>query len=205
MEETRYETDDGDKRIPVTVDDRERHSGVPKALAATGAFEVHTARLAAGDYLVDNRFLFERKALPDFAASLISGRLFDQALRLTKQSKFHSVLVLEGGFSELRSSGLRREAVLARTLAQGGLPRRGYRPKGKAALQHYILQGLPGVGPVRAQQLLARFGTVAAVLTAEEHALTAVAGIGRDTARKIRWAVGETLAAYVTTSGRRYS
>lgn len=37
-----------------------------------------------------------------------------------------------------------------RTLVNGGLPRHGYRPKGKAALQSYVLQGLPGIGPLRA-------------------------------------------------------
>jgi len=238
MEGIWHETDYGERQIPVTVDDRERHGGVPDALARMEAFDIHIERLPVGDYRVDGRFLFERKTLSDFVSSLISGRLFDQALRLAKQSEHQPVLILEGCGSELRNSGLRREAVQgamimiavfiglpvlrtrdpaetagallytaqqARTLARGGLPRRGYRPKGKAALQRYILQGLPGIGPARAQQLLARFGTVEAALTAGEDALASVPGIGPDTARKIRWAIGETPAAYVAADDRRFS
>lgn len=218
-----------DGKITVIADDRERNSGVPEALARMEAFDVRIERLPAGDYQIDNRFLFERKTLPDFAASLISGRLFDQALRLARQTEFHPALVLEGDFSELRDNRIRREAVQgalvmvsvfiglpvlrtrnpeetartflytaqqARTMAHGGLPRRGYRPKGKAALQRYILQGLPGIGAKRAADLLAHFSTVEAVFTADEEALAAVPGIGLDTARNIRQAVREEAASY---------
>ncbi|MEX2524130.1 MAG: helix-hairpin-helix domain-containing protein, partial [Gammaproteobacteria bacterium] len=76
------------------------------------------------------------------------------------------------------------------------LRRRGYRPKGKAALQRYILQGLPGIGAKRAADLLAHFSTVEEVFTADEEALSAVPGIDLDTARKIRQAVGEKAAGY---------
>lgn len=83
-----------------------------------------------------------------------------------------------------------------RTLAHGALPRRGWRPKGKAALQRYLLQGLPGIGPARAARLLAHFGNVGKVFTASECELTSVAGIGTHTARRIRWAVEEPRAFY---------
>ncbi|WP_439932563.1 ERCC4 domain-containing protein [Pelomicrobium sp. G1] len=83
-----------------------------------------------------------------------------------------------------------------RTLAHGALPRRGWRPKGKAALQRYLLQGLPGIGPARATRLLERFGTVERILTASEGELASVAGIGTHTARRIRWAVEEPGARY---------
>ncbi len=46
-----------------------------------------------------------------------------------------------------------------RAWVHGALPRRGYRSKGKAALQSHILQGLPDVGPQRASRLLQRFGS----------------------------------------------
>ena len=83
-----------------------------------------------------------------------------------------------------------------RMAASGSLPRRGYRPKGKAALQCYILQGMPGVGPERARQLLAHFGTVEAVVAADIEELTAVSGIGNGTARVIHGAVREPRAKY---------
>ncbi len=80
----------------------------------------------------------------------------------------------------------------ARRFAHGGLPRPGYRPKGKRARQLFILQGLPGVGPGRAARLLDTFGSVAAVASAPAELLAGVEGIGETTAQRIRWAVEET-------------
>lgn len=71
------------------------------------------------------------------------------------------------------------------------LPRPGYRPKGKHARKLFILQGLPGIGPGRAQKLLEHFGSVARVATASAEELSAVDGIGDAIAAKIRGAVGE--------------
>jgi len=72
------------------------------------------------------------------------------------------------------------------------LPRAVNRPKGKEKIQLHILQGLPGVGPVRARRLLKSFNSVEAVFTAETEKLKNVCGIGRLSAEKIRWAVGES-------------
>jgi ERCC4-type nuclease len=83
-----------------------------------------------------------------------------------------------------------------RFAATGGLPRSGYRPKGKRKQQLHILQSLPGVGPARAARLLARFGSVRNVLNASLENLISVEGIGSETARKIDWAIRETEAAY---------
>ncbi len=210
------------------VDDRERASAVPQALAATGAFEIAVCRLPIGDYQLDNALLFERKTLVDLVVSIKEGRLFSQALRLA-EAKLPAVLILEGTGADLASSGMRWEAIqgalvtvalfiglpvlrtrsptetaqtplfAARqrvTVAQGTLQRRGRRPKNKAALQRYILQGLPGVGPQRADSLLARFGNVAGVASADAEALAAVDGIGAATARKIRWSLEEPRAMF---------
>jgi ERCC4-type nuclease len=69
--------------------------------------------------------------------------------------------------------------------ARGLVPRPGYRPKGKRKRQLYILQGLPGVGPVRAARLLTAFGSLRAVVGASREALAGVAGIGVELAEKI--------------------
>lgn len=87
-------------------------------------------------------------------------------------------------------------AMQGRKIARGALPRSGFRPKGKAALQRHILQGLPGVGPERAARLLEHFGNIESILTAGEEALCLVPGVGTLTARAIRWAVKETSASY---------
>ncbi len=83
-----------------------------------------------------------------------------------------------------------------RRAAQVMVFRPGRRPHGKRRAQLRILQGLPGVGGVRAERLLAAFGTVEAVMAASETALRRVDGIGAETAAAIRWAVGEAAAEY---------
>jgi ERCC4-type nuclease len=223
-------------RIPVIVDDRECRSGVVQALHVTGGFDVAVRRLAVGDYLVDNRFLFERKSLPDLVLSIQSGRLFKQALRLARVGHLRPVLVLEGTSGDLRGCGMgwgsiqgalvtislfvglavlrtRSASETARTLlytarqgravARGALPRSGRRPKGKMALQRHLLQGLPGVGPELANRLLNRFGSVRAVLMADEETLASVPGIGAGTAKRIVWAVEEAGARYISDAVSR--
>ncbi len=69
---------------------------------------------------------------------------------------------------------------------KGGVKRTGYRPKGRRKRQAYILQGLPGIGPIRAERLLDAFGSVEAVFAAKADALAAVPGIGKAGARAIR-------------------
>lgn len=59
----------------IIVDDREPES-VTAALKVQPDCHVSIQRLSLGDYQVDDRLLFERKTLPDFAASVMDGRLF---------------------------------------------------------------------------------------------------------------------------------
>ena len=86
-----------------------------------------------------------------------------------------------------------------RTVSTDTLVRHSRRPKRKAALQSYILQGLPGVGSKRAKHLLDRFGSVEAVFTATADVLSEVDGLGPDTIRKIRHAVEEPRSRYVAS------
>jgi len=83
-----------------------------------------------------------------------------------------------------------------RTFASGALPRRGRRPHGKRARQLYILQGFPGIGPERAHQLLARFGSVEAITRAGAEDLCSVPGIGKRIAGALRWSVEEPRCNY---------
>ncbi len=80
--------------------------------------------------------------------------------------------------------------------AAGTLPRAGYRPKSKRALQLHILQGLPKVGPIRASRLIDRFESVEAVIAAGPDDLDKVEGVGPVLARRIRWSVSEPRARY---------
>lgn len=83
-----------------------------------------------------------------------------------------------------------------RTFASGALRRRGRRPHGKRARQLYILQGFPGIGPERAHQLLARFGSVEAIARAPAEDLRSVEGIGERIAGALRWSVEESRCNY---------
>ncbi|MBT8331073.1 MAG: hypothetical protein KJP06_01975 [Deltaproteobacteria bacterium] len=82
------------------------------------------------------------------------------------------------------------------SIAIGGVHRHGYRPKNKRKRQLFILQGLPGVGPERAGQLLDKFGSVEAAISACSSELRAVDGIGKSIADKIKWAVSEQVQPY---------
>jgi DNA excision repair protein ERCC-4 len=214
--------------IRVIADDRERSSGVPHFLSNLRNVELIVKRLPVGDYLADNRLLFERKTLQDFAVSVIDGRLFKQMIQLAR-SKHKAGLILEGTGKNLTGLGIRREALQGALITVSlilGIPilrardaseaaalivyaarqikfvvhgfsrRPGYRPKTKRHRQLYILQGLPGVGRDRAQRLLETFRSVEAVMTAGIEDLQVVEGIGRKTAKKIKWAVSEELPPF---------
>lgn len=208
-----------DRPIRVCMDDREPRERMLAAFASCGSFAVEIQRLPVGDYLIDDALLIERKTLPDLVQSIIQGRLFSQALRLV-EARCPAALLLEGTARDLQGSEMRWEAIqgalvtvtlfmglpILRTLAfaarqrqavtTDALTRRTRRPKRKAALQSHILQGLPGVGPKRAKQLIDRFGSVEAVCTAAADMLGEVDGLGPDTVRKIRYAVEEPRSEY---------
>ena len=190
-------------------------------------------RLKLGDYLVDNRLLFERKTLTDLVVAIINGRLFQQAQRLAK-TPLRPAMILEGTSRNLDDSGMRWEAVQgalvtvtlfygipllrtrtpeetvrtmlfaarqAQTCAAGALPRHGWRPRGKYARQLYILQGFPNIGPERARRLLARFGSVEAIVNARPEELRSIEGVGKQIADKLRWSVEEPPCKYSQYSG----
>ncbi len=82
------------------------------------------------------------------------------------------------------------------SVAMGGVHRHGYRPKNKRKRQLFILKGLPGVGPEKAERLLAMFGSVEAAISASSSELQAVDGIGEVIADKIKLTVSEEMKPY---------
>ncbi len=95
----------------VVVDHRESGSGVIDALKRMPGVDAQLEQLALGDYLVNGVCLFERKTLPDFVESLIDGRLFSQAIRLST-SPLRTAVILEGTGRDLQRSAIRRETLL---------------------------------------------------------------------------------------------
>jgi DNA excision repair protein ERCC-4 len=97
--------------IHIVVDDRERWSGVPEALAELPGVTVETARLGLGDYVVDDRLVVERKTVTDLADSLCDRRLFRQASRLASHLEHRICLVLEGTMRDAERVHVSREAM----------------------------------------------------------------------------------------------
>ena len=66
--------------ITIIADDREPRDKVIASLMGIKGVTVLIKRLSIGDYKSDNRLVFERKTLRDFAISIIDGRLFKQMI-----------------------------------------------------------------------------------------------------------------------------
>jgi len=189
----------------VLFDHREVRSGIPDALAAAG-IELKPEQLPAGDYLISDRLVVERKTGADLAASIKDRRLFEQIARL-KESFEAVVLVVEG--EPVHISEASWQGALARALASGAslvrtegpddtarwlarfdrlegkppsevrgrpLPRRP--TSDLADVAEDVLRCLPGVSSVGARRLLEHFGSLRAVFSAGEPELREVAGIG---------------------------
>ena len=202
-----------EERAVVEADLHERGSETVRALGEAGA-DIVFRKLPAGDYRVGRNLLVERKTAWDFRRSLFDGRLFRQVARLSRSAP-RPLLLLEGQDRTLAWPTLRgalltvtgvfgvpvlfsRDAAdsaqwILTAARQHSVPRDlayarpGWRPKGKRARQNFVLQGLPGVGPMRAEALLERFGTLRGVMNAAESELLEVRGVGKKTAQRIVW------------------
>jgi DNA excision repair protein ERCC-4 len=83
--------------LRIIVDTRETASGIPEGLERRGVY-VQRKALDVGDYIV-GQCVIERKAARDFISSLYSGRLFEQAQRISSAyRKF--MLIVEGDVQE---------------------------------------------------------------------------------------------------------
>jgi ERCC4-type nuclease len=168
------------------------------------AVSLRDGRLLRQAYLLTTAPLHPILILEGTARDLATSRMHRAALQ---GALIHITLLL--GIPLLRSKSSEETArlmcYLARQvdrIAYGALPRPriNKRPRGKRKLQRHLLQGLPGVGPARARRLLAKFGSIEAVLRADTDALQTVPGIGKETAARIRWLVTEPVPAYATQS-----
>lgn len=154
----------------------------------------------------DGRVFRQAKALAELepplrGAIILEGTSADIAETAMRREAIQGALItvsLFFGVPVLRSRNaaetvalMRYAARQGRWFATGAIARHGKRPRGKRRAQLALLQGLPGIGPERAAQLLDHFGAVEAVLTASDEALAAVPGVGASTAKRIRWIARE--------------
>jgi DNA excision repair protein ERCC-4 len=203
-------------------DHGERRSGVPAELNRLGV-DVQAARLPAGDYVVSDRLVVERKGPTDLAASIKDRRLFEQITRLADAYP-SVVLIVEGDPVHMHQAAW--QGALGRALTLGAsVLRTGdthdtaewiarlYRLEGKPAARPHgmprlrrpteddlqtaedVLRCLPGISAVGAGRLLAHFGSLERVFAAHHAELLEVRGIGPVRAR--------TLDRLFRTSARR--
>src|ERR1700732_2982419 len=92
------------ENIQVLVDDRERPFEVVAELKKSDRVVVQIEHLLVGDYCIDGAVLIERKTAADFAQSLIDGRLFAQAGRLST-SPLRPAYIIEGTGAEWADRG----------------------------------------------------------------------------------------------------
>jgi DNA excision repair protein ERCC-4 len=193
-------------------DHGERRSGVPDELERLGV-DLQAARLPAGDYVVSDRLVVERKGPTDLAASVKDRRLFEQLARLADAYP-SVVLIVEGepvhmqpvawqgalgraltlGASVLRTADARDSAEwIARLYRLEGKP--ASRPHGMPRLRRPtdddlrtaedVLRCLPGISTVGAGRLRAHFGSLERVFAARREELLEVRGIGPVRARTL--------------------
>ncbi len=96
--------------IAVIMDHREKNESLKKALLSEQDVNLKIDTLKAGDFLINDSLLVERKTFCDFVSSIKDGRIFTQAFRLTCSGK-HTLIILEGTSQDLQTTGMSREAI----------------------------------------------------------------------------------------------
>ncbi|MEM3394271.1 MAG: ERCC4 domain-containing protein, partial [Candidatus Methanomethylicia archaeon] len=91
-----------DLTLRVFIDEREKNCKVPSYLREYGLYIIFK-QLPVGDYIISNDCAIERKNVRDFVNSVIEGRLFDQADRLS-QSYLKSAIIIEGDLEYIYGS-----------------------------------------------------------------------------------------------------
>ena len=97
-------------KVRILVDVHEQRSGIPGLLEALGA-EVEVLSLPAGDYVVGDDTIVERKAVLDLHSSVRRGHLWAQLATLKASCPFPYLLVegrnLDGGGRGLHPNAIR--------------------------------------------------------------------------------------------------
>ena len=172
--------------VTILVDDREKASGILEHLEAVADARVCVQRLPTGDYIVDGALVFERKSATDFAKSLIDGRLFAQAQRLTKQFA-SAAFILEGSPAAWEKLGVRREALQGALVSLTlifGLP--VFRTRNAAETAHVLLYAGRQLARLRrAEPLPCRLNKTKGKRARQLRILQALPGIGSDRAKHL--------------------
>jgi len=198
----------------ITIDHREKFSHVPDLLEKSNV-EVYYKTMKAGDYLINEQILIERKTANDFALSMLSGRLFKQCSKL-RATGLVCLIIVEGNPLETlhNISAEALQGALLSVMVRWQIPVYMVEDKNETvktmvrvaaqnikaesnfavwqkgsrktrSSQVYFLRALPSVGPKLALQLLKTFGSVVQIINASQKELQAVEGIGKQKAEKL--------------------
>jgi ERCC4-type nuclease len=200
----------------IFADVGENRSGVPDILRDLGA-EVVVESLPAGDYVVAQASLVERKTVADLHRSIATGRLWRQLEKLRTHGDRAWLLVegprldgqvsaegirgavlavIETGIPVVWSGSARDSALWLRRLAARGSVSSAWvmrAPRGRSTpTPARILSEIPGISPRLAARLLERFASVAAVASASKQELMSIEGIGEVRAANLRMLLSGT-------------
>lgn len=193
--------------ISITIDYREKASQIPELLAEEET-EISFKTLKAGDYLVNDQILIERKTADDFALSMLTGRLFRQCSKM-RNTGLVCLIIVEGNPMDTRHkiSAEALQGALLSVMVRWQIPvylvwdkhetvkailrtgmqnmkaetsRPVWQKGGRKSRnsQVYFLQSLPSVGPKLALELLRNFGSVSRIINASQKELETIEGIG---------------------------
>lgn len=178
------------------------HLGLGDYLVNTGCLFERKTLLDFAESIKDGRLFAQARRLassPGRTAFIVEGTARDLLGSAMRREALLGAIISLTLIYELPVLRSRDPGETARLLvyaaeqlrrhADGALARPGKRPRGKRRIQLRLLQGLPGIGPARAAELLERFGRVDAVMSATAESLLTVDGIGPKTAAAIRWAL----------------
>lgn len=204
-------------KIVVVCDYREREIIV--LLEKIGA-AVNKMNLEVGDFVCSQRIVIERKTHADFIASVIDGRVFEQAKNL--KENFEKRIIIIEGYSNREINENALKAAIASLLVDFGLSlintknpldtaktiywiakkeqeevkhelafKVGKKPEDVRKLKEFIVSGIPGVSTVISKRLLEHFGSVEKIFVASEEELKTVKGIGEKLAKRMRKILSE--------------
>ena len=204
------------KELVVYVDTREGNSKVIRALDTIGvkvkvntmavadyqvSEEVAIERKTAKDFvdsIVDKRlFKQARMMMEEFKKPIMilegtdfySGFINPNAIRgaMTSIALDYGISIIPTRTEEDTAAMIKRIAIREQKGEKRSIQIRTERkPQNLWEQQLFIIESLPNIGPVHAKRLLEHFGSVKAVLEADEKKLQEVEGIGKKTAKNIR-------------------
>lgn len=99
-------------KLNLKIDFREQNAGILEIIDKEydNKIDYSLHHLKIGDYILENKVIFERKTLPDLLQSIKDGRIFRQAYKMSHHH-MNGVFILEGTKKDIRENNMKRETV----------------------------------------------------------------------------------------------